>query len=277
VLFAVLGVGLIAFRHSNYGRRVAALRDSPAAAATLGMNAVRLKLLLFMTSAAIAGVGGALMSAQIGAVNIDRFDIFLSLTLLMVAVVGGIGYVSGALFAGIFVGVALPAMTNTLDKVGADHAGLQGLTDLLVDVVPLLPATIGIALARNPNGAVHDIAAGFRAVGRARPVVAGALVLEAILYGLVRQGALGNWWFVACTAAILFALPVAVRALMPDAIEDGRPAGDPLDRRALELAGLDGPLDPALVAGLDRSLGLPGAAVGSAASPRGATSLVGAG
>jgi branched-subunit amino acid ABC-type transport system permease component len=279
VLFAVLGVGLIAFRHSNYGRRVAALRDSPAAAATLGMNAVRLKLLLFMTSAAIAGVGGALMSAQIGAVNIDRFDIFLSLTLLMVAVVGGIGYVSGALFAGIFVGVALPAMTNTLDKVGADHVGLQGLTDLLVDLVPLLPATIGIALARNPNGAVHDIAAGFRTIGRARPVVAGALVVEAVLYGLVRQGVLDNWWFVVCTAGLLAALPAAVRALVPAALDDGRSVRDPLDGAALELAGLDGPLDPALVAALDRGLGLsrvPAGRARPAPSAAGATSLAGA-
>ena len=32
-----------------------------------------------MLSAAIAGVGGALMSAQLGSVNLDRFDIFLSL------------------------------------------------------------------------------------------------------------------------------------------------------------------------------------------------------
>jgi ABC-type branched-subunit amino acid transport system permease subunit len=102
VLFAVSGVGLVALRRSAYGRRLTALRDSPAASATLGQSPLSLKLSVFMLSAAIAGVGGALMTAQIGSANIDRFDIFLSLSLLMLTVVGGIGYVSGALVADLF-------------------------------------------------------------------------------------------------------------------------------------------------------------------------------
>ena len=66
VLFAVLGVGLVALRHSAYyGRRLTAMKDSPAASATLG-RAWSLKLSVFMLSAAIAGVGGALMTAQLG-------------------------------------------------------------------------------------------------------------------------------------------------------------------------------------------------------------------
>jgi len=36
MLFALLGVGLVALRHSSYGRRLAAMKDSPAASATLG-------------------------------------------------------------------------------------------------------------------------------------------------------------------------------------------------------------------------------------------------
>ena len=41
VVFAVLGIGLVALRHSGYGRRLAAMKDSPAACATLGMSVVR--------------------------------------------------------------------------------------------------------------------------------------------------------------------------------------------------------------------------------------------
>ncbi len=89
VLFAVLGVGLVALRHSGYGRRLTAMKDSPAASATLGQIMVTLKLSVFMLSAAIAGVGGALMTAQIGSANLDRFDIFLSLSLLMLTRRGG--------------------------------------------------------------------------------------------------------------------------------------------------------------------------------------------
>ena len=140
VLFAVIGVGLVALRHSSYGRRLTAMKDSPAASATLGQSMVRLKLSVFMLSAAIAGVGGALMTPQLGSANLDRFDIFLSLSLLMLTVVGGIGYVSGALFGGILFGVAFVALQNTFDKLGADYPDLEGVVRL--------------------PGAAHDRAAG---------------------------------------------------------------------------------------------------------------------
>ena len=55
-----LGVGLVALRHSSYGRRLSAMKDSPAACATLGQNPLRLKLSVFMLSAAIILVGGSL-------------------------------------------------------------------------------------------------------------------------------------------------------------------------------------------------------------------------
>src|SRR5690606_24947252 len=84
--------------------------------------------------------GGALMTAQIGSANIDRFDIFLSLSLLMLTVVGGIGYVSGALFGGIAAGVMFVALGNTFDKLGADHPDMASLFDFLPNLTLLTPA-----------------------------------------------------------------------------------------------------------------------------------------
>ncbi|HEY6414637.1 MAG TPA: ABC transporter permease, partial [Acidimicrobiales bacterium] len=144
VLFAVIGVGLVALRHSSYGRRLTALKDSPAASATLGQSPVALKLSVFMLSAAIAGVGGALMTSQIGSANLDRYDIFLSLSLLMLTVVGGIGYVSGALFGGILFGVAFVALQNTFDKLGADFPDAEGFFEFLARFTTVLPALMGV-------------------------------------------------------------------------------------------------------------------------------------
>ncbi len=62
VVFALIGIGLVALRNSSYGRRLAAMKDSPAASATLGQSLLKLKLSVFMLSAAIAGLGGILMS-----------------------------------------------------------------------------------------------------------------------------------------------------------------------------------------------------------------------
>ena len=262
VLFAVIGVGLIAFRHSNYGRRVAALKDSPAAAATLGMNVVKLKLLVFMLSAAIAGVGGALMSAQLGSVDIDRFDIFISLSLLMLVVVGGIGYVSGALFGGLLLGVAFAALSNTFTKLGTDHATLKGLFDFMEDFVTVLPATIGITMAKNPNGSVHDIVTSFRAMSRARPVLAGAAAVEAVLYGLARGDVINNWWFLLLSFALLLVLPVVAQAVMPQAfVPEGAAAPTPEDEVPLDLVGIDRPFTLEDRDFLDEALGLHGSGV----------------
>jgi branched-chain amino acid transport system permease protein len=265
ILFAVLGIGLIAFRHSNYGRRVAALKDSPAAAATLGMNVVKLKLLVFMLSAAIAGVGGALMSAQLGSVNIDRFDIFLSLSLLMLTVVGGIGYVSGALFGGIILGVAFAAISNTFVKIGADHTSFQGLADFGKDFVTVLPATMGITMAKNPSGAVHDIVTNFRAMSKARNVLIGATVVEAVLYGLARGDVIGNWWFLILSFVLLLVLPVVAKAISPEAfVEEGAVEASPEDEMPLEYVGIDRPFTLEDREFLDRALGLHGNGVGKA-------------
>src|SRR5690606_36832845 len=82
VLFALIAVGLAALRNSGYGRRLAAMKDSPAATAMLGQNLVRLKLSVFMISAAIAGLGGVLMSAAQGTVAQENFAFVRSLSLL---------------------------------------------------------------------------------------------------------------------------------------------------------------------------------------------------
>jgi len=259
VLFALLGIGLIAFRHSNYGRRVSALKDSPAAAATLGMNVVRLKLMVFMLSAAIAGIGGALMSAQIGAVNLDRFDIFLSISLLMLTVVGGIGYVSGALFGGVLLGVAFAALSDTFVKLGGDHASFSGTFDFLKDFTTVLPATIGITMGKNPSGAVHDIVTNFRAMAKAKPVLIGAGVLEGLLYVLRRADVLNNWYLLVFTFIIMLMLPVVAQALMPQAfVVEGEDAEEAEDEVPLELIGIDRPLTEDDRELFDHELGLHG-------------------
>ena len=86
-MFALVGVLMVLLRRSAYGRRLTAMKNSPAACATLGMNIVRLKLSVFMISAAIAGLGGCLFAQEIGAVTSDRFSLFESMTMLMLLVV----------------------------------------------------------------------------------------------------------------------------------------------------------------------------------------------
>lgn len=272
ILFAVLGVGLIAFRHSNYGRRLAAMKDSPAAAATLGMNVVKLKLLVFMLSAAIAGVGGALMTAQLGSANLERYIIFLSLSLLMLTVVGGIGYVSGALFAGILLGIGFQAIDGTFEKLASDQASFEDLFHFLADATTVMPAIIGIAMGRNPSGAVSDIVRDFRHVFTDVRLWGALVVLQGANYLAARNEVYSNWWF----AIVLMLVMVLVARVGPvllgqrAAREEQAEAEPP---PVHDLLGLGGSFTIGDRDILDRELGLRGngakASVGAAASEGG--------
>jgi branched-chain amino acid transport system permease protein len=255
VLFAALGVGLVALRRSSYGRRLTALRDSPAASATLGQSPLSLKLSVFMLSAAIAGVGGALMTAQIGSANIDRFDIFLSLSLLMLTVVGGIGYVSGALVGGILFGVLFLALQNTFAKLGADYPDLDGFFDFLARLTTVTPALLGVSVGRNPTGAVERILEDSVPLRRARPVLVGGLATVGVAYLLARSGAISNWWLIVIIGAVAVAMPPLAKRFAPrDAAAE--PAAE-AEEVPLELVGLARPFTDDDRARLDAALGLP--------------------
>jgi branched-chain amino acid transport system permease protein len=256
VLFAVIGVGLVVLRHSSYGRRLTALKDSPAASATLGQSPVALKLSVFMLSAAIAGVGGALMTSQLGSANLDRYDIFLSLSLLMLTVVGGIGYVSGALFGGILFGVAFVALRNTFDKLGADFPDAEGFFEFLARFTTVLPALMGVSIGRNPTGAVEQIAVEFGALRRAKPVVVAGCAAVAVGYLLARNDSISNWWFVVLVGVVIVAMPLAAKRLAPPTATAAAPA-DGQEDLPLELVGVARPFEPADRDMLDRELGLP--------------------
>jgi ABC-type branched-subunit amino acid transport system permease subunit len=215
-IFILIGLGLIALRRSNYGRRLTAMKDSPAAAATLGQNLIKLKLSVFMISAAIAGLGGVLLSSASVSVNADTFIIFVSLALVMLTVVGGIGNVAGALMGGILAGTAFQALTSTFSNLSTD-AGGGGFWSVMANLSLVAPALIGISLGRNPSGAVPDIVARYKPLWQTKGILALGIGAEALAYVLVLTGVMGNWWLVLATTAIAVALPAAGRLVSPQA------------------------------------------------------------
>ena len=95
VCFSLIALMLVLLKNSSYGRQLSAMKDSPAASATLGLNMLRLKLSVFTLAASIAGFGGALHASNLRAIQEDApFTVFEGLALFMLTVVGGIGYIS---------------------------------------------------------------------------------------------------------------------------------------------------------------------------------------
>jgi branched-chain amino acid transport system permease protein len=85
------------------GRAIRAIRDNPIAAGAMGIDRALYKTLTFGVSALYTGVAGALGAIVIQFVAPDSFTVFLSITLLVGVVVGGLASIPGALFGGLFV------------------------------------------------------------------------------------------------------------------------------------------------------------------------------
>jgi branched-chain amino acid transport system permease protein len=229
-IFVLIGIGLVALRRSNYGRRLTAMKDSPAAAATLGQNLIKLKLSVFMISAAIAGLGGVLLSAATGSVSDTTFIIFISLALVMLTVVGGIGSVAGALMGGILAGTAFQALTTTFTNLSTDHGG-GGFWNVLANLSLVAPALIGVSLGRNPSGAVPEIVDRYRPLWQAKGVLALGVAAEVLAYLLVLTNVMGNWWLVLATGLIVIALPALGQLVQPEAFRHETVTAEPAAAR----------------------------------------------
>ncbi len=157
ISFGLLGIGVAALRRGPFGRRLLAMKDSPAACATLGLNLTTTKMSVFALSAGMAGLGGALLGGFREVINPQLFSFVASLPILLLAVVGGIGVVGGALFGGLLLTMALPLIQNNAPEGSF-------LFDWLTveSLVLMAPGLIGIGLGRNPNGVVVDTASQIR-------------------------------------------------------------------------------------------------------------------
>lgn len=141
--FALFGTVVIAIRRGSFGRRLAAMRDSQVACATLGLSLARTKLTVFMISASMAGVAGALYGGLRGSAGPVDFLMFQSLPVLLLAVVGGITTVSGSLVGGLLYALLL---------------FLQGKFPALNGLVFMIVGAGAVALGRNPNGIAFFLA-----------------------------------------------------------------------------------------------------------------------
>lgn len=100
VLLFVAGWNLL---RGRVGRALVAIRDQPTAAKAMGVNTALYKSLTFGVSALYTGVAGALAAIAVQFASPDSFTIFLSLTLVVGVVVGGLASISGAIYGALFI------------------------------------------------------------------------------------------------------------------------------------------------------------------------------
>jgi ABC-type branched-subunit amino acid transport system ATPase component/branched-subunit amino acid ABC-type transport system permease component len=105
ILF-LLALMMSNLRRGVTGRRMLAMRSNERASAALGVPSSYLKLYAFVLSAAMAGVGGVLLAflqpdVQVG--SIDTFTVSTGIVIVAATVVGGVGFIGGAIAGSLLV------------------------------------------------------------------------------------------------------------------------------------------------------------------------------
>ena len=119
------------------GRALMAIRDQPIAAASMGINTPYYKSLAFGVSALYTGVAGSLSAILVAFVAPDSFTVFLSITLLVGMVIGGVATLPGAIFGAAFVQF-IPNVADHISK--AAPWAIYGV--LLIGFMYVMPSGI---------------------------------------------------------------------------------------------------------------------------------------
>jgi branched-chain amino acid transport system permease protein len=145
-LVAVLILALNLLR-SPTGRSMVAIRDSEISAESMGIHLARTKTLAFALSAGCTGLAGALFAHKIGYLAPDAFTFLVSIQLLLMVVVGGLGSLHGAIYGAIFIGLlpqGLALLRDALPPVVAQLPGLEPGIFGLILVLFLIFEPLGI-------------------------------------------------------------------------------------------------------------------------------------
>jgi len=135
LLVAIVAFALVVnLLRGRVGRALEAIRDHPVAAETMAIDVRFFKTAAFGVSAFLTGTAGGLGAIATAFVSPDSYAFFLSITLMVGAVVGGFRSVYGALFGGAFI-VLMPNYAERLSQ-GAPWAIYGACTILVMLVMP---------------------------------------------------------------------------------------------------------------------------------------------
>jgi branched-chain amino acid transport system permease protein len=95
---------ILRFYDSRLGRTWAAMREDEVAAASMGVNLVKTKLWAFALGASFAGFAGSVYASYFQYVHPSNFEFSVSVTVLAMVILGGLGNVYGAIAGGLLIG-----------------------------------------------------------------------------------------------------------------------------------------------------------------------------
>ncbi len=153
IFFACILVAFVATRlnDSRTGRAWTAMREDEDAAAAMGIDTTRAKLLAFGTGALFAGLGGAIYASRQQHIFPDDFTLLVSINALALIIIGGIGSIPGVIIGSVVL-IGLPEVLRPI----ADYR-LLAYSALLVIMMLLRPGGLIPSARRQREFAERDL------------------------------------------------------------------------------------------------------------------------
>ncbi len=145
--YIILGACLLAvfvssrLNNSRIGRQWMAIREDEDVASAMGINTARSKLLAFTISAATGGLAGAIFAAKLGTIFPSSFNLLVSVNVLSLIIIGGLGSLPGILVGALFL-VGLPELLREFDEFRLLLYGTLMVTMMLARPEGLWPSAV---------------------------------------------------------------------------------------------------------------------------------------
>ncbi|AQZ53655.1 branched-chain amino acid ABC transporter permease [Martelella mediterranea] len=150
--------------HSYYGNGLRALREDDQCTDAMGVNTVRLKIEVFTLSAFFAGLAGALWAYTTGYISPKDFDFSVSIQILAMVVVGGLGSLPGAIIGAALL-ILLPEVLRDVGDFRNIAVGLVMFLAILFLPKGLFGEVPALSLIRRQFGDRWAAAPGDKKVG----------------------------------------------------------------------------------------------------------------
>ncbi len=139
VLILITLIYVVNLKNSRAGRAITAIRDDEIAARATGLNLTHFKLTAFVSAAVFAGFAGVLYALNYSSLVADKFDYNLSINVLVMVVLGGMGNIFGGMIAAILLTV-LPEMLRGFSQYRMFIYSIVLIVMMLFNQAPALVA-----------------------------------------------------------------------------------------------------------------------------------------
>ena len=105
MIVVLITILVLNFLISSTGRQAITIREDEIAAEAMGVNVTKMKVMIFVVGAMISAVAGSIYASYIGVVVPNNFRLMNSIDYLIIAVLGGLGSITGTIIAAVVLGI----------------------------------------------------------------------------------------------------------------------------------------------------------------------------